>query len=62
MVGAESSRLARCASSDWPGSTITVASEPGARSSQVFVPSSVIGPGLLCSRTEAYGVTSRTVS
>ena len=34
---------------------------PGARNTQVFVPSSVIGPGLSCSRTDAHGVTARSV-
>src|SRR3712207_7011068 len=35
---------ARCSSCSGPGSTTTQRSEPGARSTQVLVPSSVIGP------------------
>ncbi|SKT40133.1 Uncharacterised protein [Mycobacteroides abscessus subsp. abscessus] len=43
-----------------PGSTITISSLPGARSTQVLVPSSVIIPGLLASSTEAVSVTGRS--
>ena len=41
-----SSTRRRCASSSGPGSMTTASVEPGSRSTQVLVPSRVIGPGV----------------
>ena len=58
IVPSSASR-AMCSSSSGPGSTITISSLPGPRSTQVLVPSSVISPGLLHSSTDAVSVTGR---
>ena len=50
----------RCSGWSSPGSTITHPSSPGARSTQVLVPSSVMGEGLGASSTDASGVTGRS--
>ena len=51
-----SASLPMCSSSSGPGSTITISSLPGPRSTQVLVPSSVMMFGLLQSSTEAVTV------
>ena len=60
-IGPSAARRSMCSSetpgSSGPGSTTTISSLPGPRSTQVLVPSSVILPGLLHSSTDALSVT-----
>ena len=58
-TGPRAATLSRWATSSSPGSTTTHSRSPGARNSQVFVPSNVIGDGLGSSSTDASGVTVR---
>jgi hypothetical protein len=61
-TGPHAATSARCCSCSGPGSTTTQRSLPGARSTQVLVPSSVIGPGVRGQHhRRRSGVTARTV-
>lgn len=59
LIVPSSATRAMCSSSSGPGSTTTISSLRGARSTHVLVPSSVIRPGLLHSSTDADPVTGR---